>query len=42
MEVATTSVKERNSDRETVTTELAVDAQSEVRKKTIDGTYKVL
>ena len=42
MEVATTSIKERNSDGETVTTELAVDAQSEVRKKTIDGKYKVL
>lgn len=41
-EVATPSVKERNSDGETVITELAVDAKSEVRKKTIDGTYKVL
>ena len=40
--VATTSVKEGNSDGETVTTELTVDAKSEVRKKTIDRTYEVL
>ena len=42
MEVATTSVDEGNSDGEAVTTEPAVDAKAEVRKKTIDRTYEVL
>ena len=47
MEVATTSVEGGNldgEDGETVTTdhEAAVDAKSEVRKKTIDRTYEVL
>ena len=42
MEVAITSVKEGNLDGETVTTEPAVDAKSEVRKKTIDRTYELL
>ena len=42
MEVATTSVDEGNSDGETVTTEPAVDTKTEVQKKTIDRTYKVL
>ena len=38
--VATTSVEVGNLDGETVTTEPAVDAKSEVRKKTIDRTYE--